>query len=273
MDFLLASFNEWIGLTELASKHGDKVDHMLEVVHWFMIALFVGWTAFFFYVIVRFNRRANPKASYSGVTSHFTTHLEALVVIVEVVLLLGFAFPLWAQRVDVDKGPSAEDTDVLRIRAVGQTFIWNFHYAGEDTRFGLIRPDRIDAINPVGIVKEDINAEDDFVVPGELVLPVGRTVVVQVTSKDVIHNLALVPMRAQQDAIPGMELPMWFVPTKTGEWDIVCAQLCGAGHATMKAKLTVLSQEDFDVWFEEKAAMAAAQNAPAEPAEPTTGAE
>ncbi|MFT5470985.1 MAG: cytochrome c oxidase subunit 2 [Verrucomicrobiales bacterium] len=207
---------------------------------------------------------------YAGVTSHFTTHVEALVVIVEVVLLLGFAFPLWSQRVDDNKGPGLDDKDVIRIRAVGQTFLWNFHYAGEDTRFGLIRPDRIDAINPVGIVREDLNAEDDFVVPGELVIPVGKTIIVQVTSKDVIHNLALVPMRTQQDAIPGMELPMRFEAIKEGEWDIVCAQLCGAGHATMKAKLTVLSQEDFDAWFAEKAAMAAAQNAPPapSPAEP-----
>ena len=265
MDPLLGSFNDMIGLTDLASEHGDKVDHMLEVVHWFMNILFVGWTAFFIFVLIRFNRRANPKAIYSGITSHFTTHLEVLVVVVEVVLLLGFAFPLWAQRVDVDKGPQVDDPDVVRIRAVGQTYFWNFHYAGEDTRFGLIRPDRIDSGNPVGMVKEDPNSQDDFVSPGELVVPVGKTVVVQVTSKDVIHNLALVPMRAQQDAIPGIELPMWFVPNKTGEWDIVCAQLCGAGHATMKATLRVVEQEEFDEWFGGKTEMAKGQNAPPAP--------
>lgn len=266
MDPVLGLFNEWIGLHEVASEHGPIVDHMLEVVHWFMIVLFVGWTSFFFYVIIRFREKRNPKAIYSGVTSHYTTHLEALVVIVEIVLLLGFAFPLWSQRVDVDKGPQADDTEVLRVRAVGQQYFWNFHYAGEDTRFGLIRPDKIDATNPVGIVREDPNAEDDFVTPGELVLPVDKTVVVQVTSKDVIHNLALVPMRAQQDAIPGMELPMWFVPNKTGEWDIVCAQLCGAGHATMRATLRVVPQEEFDEWFNEKVGAAKARNAP-QPAE------
>lgn len=262
MEPLLGLFNEWIGLTDLASKHGAKVDHMLEVVHWFMIALTVGWTAFFFYVIVRFHKSRNPKASYAGVTSHFTTHIEALVVIIEVVLLVGFAFPLWSQRVDENRSPDPNDPEVLRIRAVGEAFFWNFHYAGEDTQFGLIRADRIGSNNPVGIVSEDPNSQDDFISPGELLIPKGKTVVIQVTSKDVIHNLALIPMRTQQDAIPGMELPMWFVPTKTGEWDIVCAQLCGAGHATMRAQLRVVEQEEFDEWFAGKTAMAKSQNAP-----------
>ncbi len=83
----------------------------------------------------------------------------------------------------------------------------------------------------------------------ELVVPVGRPVVIQVTSKDVIHGLAIVPMFSQQDAIPGSEIPLWFVPEKEGEWNIVCAQLCGAGHAKMVSYVKAVSSEEFDKWY------------------------
>lgn len=259
MEPVLALLNELIGQPEAASKHAGQIDHMLEVVHWFMLFLFVGWTCFFFFVIFRFHRSRHPKASYGGMKSHFSTHLEVLVVIIEIVLLLGFAFPLWSQRVDAM--PSPDDPNVVRIRAVAQQFSWNFHYAGEDGRFGLIRPDRIDSTNAVGLVKEDINAYDDFISP-ELILPKDRVAVIQVTSKDVIHGLALHPMRHQQDAIPGKEIPMFFEPTKTGQWDVVCAQLCGANHARMVAQLKVQEQEEYDEWFKSRTESAAEQNTP-----------
>lgn len=256
MDPILGfSINEFLGQPELASEHGGQIDHMLEVVHWFMAILGIGWTIFFFVVLFKFNSRNNPKASYKGITSHFTTHLEVLVVIVEVVLLLGFAFPLWAQR--VEDIPSEDDPDVIRVRAVGEQFRWNFHYAGADGRFGLIKPENINGTNPVGLVKADPNAFDDFLA-NELILPKDRMCIVQVSSKDVIHNLALIPMRIQQDAIPGLEIPMYFTPNKTGRWDIVCGQLCGAGHAKMVAFLVVQDEEEFDSWFNQKTESAAA---------------
>lgn len=258
MDPILAfSITQFLGQPEAASRHAGQIDHMNEVVHWFMLVLFVGWTLFFIFTLLKFHRRANPRASYKGITSHFSTHLEIMVVLVEVVLLLGFAYRLWAER--VDDMPSLTDKDVVRIRAVGEQFRWSFHYAGEDGMFGLVSNERIDAGNPVGLVKEDPSSKDDFLSP-ELMLPKDRKVVIQVTSKDVIHNLALVPMRIQQDAIPGMEIPIWFVPSKTGRWDIICAQLCGAAHAKMAAKMKCVEDAEFQEWASgrSKAAKAAA---------------
>jgi len=263
MDALLGfiSINELIGQPELASKHGGQIDNMLEVVHWFMTILGVGWGIFFILVLFSLNSRSNPKASYAGITSHFSTHLEVLVVVAEVVLLLGFAFPFWSYQ--VDDFPDENDPTVVKVRAVGEQFSWNFHYAGEDGMFGLVRADRIDGTNPVGIVKEDPNAQDDFL-SNFLYLPVDRKAVVHVTSKDVIHNLALIPMRIQQDAIPGMEIPMWFQPTKEGSWNIVCAQLCGTNHATMKTMMEVINEEEFNEWHAQKSSDAVSQNAPQE---------
>ncbi|MGD7652359.1 MAG: cytochrome c oxidase subunit II, partial [Verrucomicrobiales bacterium] len=94
------SLSKLLGIPENYSAHGSQVDHMIDVVHWFMIALFIGWTVFFLYCIVRFWHKNHQKASYTGVRSHLSSHLEVGVIIVEAVLLLGFAFPLWADRVD-----------------------------------------------------------------------------------------------------------------------------------------------------------------------------
>ena len=246
--------NDIIYMHEVCSKHGLIGNHMLAVLHWFMLFLFVGWTTFLLVILWKFRAKKHPKASYHGITSHFSTHLEIGVVIVEVVLLMGFAFPLWAKRVDVKERPTGED--VVNLRAVGEQFRWYFHYAGADKSIGITSYDRINSgDNPVGLVKEDPNAKDDFISIGELVLPKDRPVVIQVTSKDVIHGLAIVPMFVQQDAMPGQEIPMWFVPQKEGYWNIVCAQLCGASHAKMVANVEVLSSEDFDAWYKEQRPM------------------
>ncbi|MEM7145462.1 MAG: cytochrome c oxidase subunit II [Verrucomicrobiota bacterium] len=243
------SLNKLIGLPELYSVHGELVDHMLEIVHWFMLVLFVGWTFFFFYVLWRYRQRRNPKANYKGVQSHMSTHAEVMVVIVEVVLLLGFAFPLWATRSeDFPVGP-----EVVRVRAVGEQFLWTFHYPGADGVFGRVDPRLYSPTNPAGVDGDDPNGKDDFAVQGRLRMPIDRPIIVQVTSKDVIHGLSLGPMRIQQDAIPGQEIPMWFTPNRISEGDIICAQLCGAGHATMYASFEVMESEEFDNWVASRA--------------------
>ena len=80
-----------------ASAHGYQIDHILEFCHWFMAALFVGWSVFFIYVLIRFRKRRQPGADHEGVKSGISTHLEFSVVLIEAVLLIGFAIPLWAE--------------------------------------------------------------------------------------------------------------------------------------------------------------------------------
>jgi len=257
------SLNKLMGAPALASEHGEMVDHMLELVHWFMLALFVGWSIFLVVVFTKFRQSKNPKADYHGVRGHASTHIEIGVVIIEAVLLLGFAFPLWAQQsIEYPTTP-----DVVKLRAVGEKFAWNFQYAGMDSTLGGTHLRLIDAANKniIGRDMKDPNGKDDFVKGAELVLPVDRPVIIDVASKDVIHNLALVPMRIAQDAIPGVNAHIWFKPTKTGEWDIICGQLCGAGHSGMKAVLRVVPQKEFDEFMKEnsEAALKAVQAAPA----------
>ncbi len=245
-------------LPELASKHGELVDHMNGFVHWFMLALGVGWSIFLAYVFIRFNAKNNPKADYHGVRGHTTTHLEIGVCIVEAILLIGFAIPLWARQADeFPTGP-----DVVKMRAIGEQFLWNFHYAGNDGVLGRVDPRLIDPTNPIGRDLTDPNGKDDFLVGATMKLPKGRPVIVDVGSKDVIHNLSLVPMRASQDATPGVKSHMWFEPTKTGTWDIICAQLCGSGHSQMKATLEVVENDEFNAWFKAQSDKALAASSP-----------
>jgi len=263
------SINKALGITPNASEHGYYVDLMLAACHWFMALLFVGWSCYFIYTLWRFHRSRNPKADYHGVQSKASAHLEFSVIIIEAVLLLGFAMPIWAMRVNGDQ--FLNNTDAIRVRAVAEQFAWNFHYPGPDGVFGRQNASLVTGSNPLGIDPNDPASKDDIVSKNELHLVNKRPAVIDITSKDVIHGFAVKHMRVQQDAIPGSRIPIWFRPIRTGEFEIVCAQLCGAGHYAMKSILKVDGQADYDAWFKETSdlqhpAPAAAPAAPAAPA-------
>lgn len=248
-----------IGMPENYSMHGSDVDHLIDVVQWFMIALFVGWTLFFLYTIFRFHKSRNPKADYHGVRSHLSSHLEIGVVIVEAVLLLGFALPFWSERTDTFQ--QAVDEKAVRVRAIGYQFGWKYHYAGEDGKYGRVDRTLVSSLGDACIDKDDPNGFDDFVT-SKLVLPNERPAIVNITSTDVIHNYAIIPMRIQQDAIPGTDIPMWFTPEREIETSVVCAQLCGNGHGDMKGTLEVIKPEKFDIWHKEQSDAQKLQNTP-----------
>src|SRR5438067_2156620 len=116
-----------LGLPVLASEHGKDVDSLIIYVHILMIVLFVGWLAYFAYALFRFHRSRNPKADYIGVKGHASNYIEGAVAIVEGVLLIGVAVPLWAKA--VDKFPSKSES--TQIQVVAQQFAWNVRYPGK----------------------------------------------------------------------------------------------------------------------------------------------
>src|SRR6185369_7882240 len=129
---MMQKFSELLGLPPLASEHGASVDALIIYIHWLMIALFIGWLAYFFYALFRFSKKRNPKADYIGVKSHASNYIELLVAGVEAVLLIFFAVPLWAKT--VDKFPKPEEATQVQI--VAQQFLWNARYPGKDNIFG-----------------------------------------------------------------------------------------------------------------------------------------
>ncbi len=260
----LALINEFLGQPPNASEHGYQIDHILEFSHWFMGALFVGWSLFFIFVLIRFRKGRHPVADHAGVRSGISTHLEFSVVLIEAVLLLGFAIPLWAKR--VNEFPPTKDA--ILVHAVGQQFNWNFHLPGPDGQFGRRDVGFVTNSNPLGLDPNDPAGKDDIVTLGELHVPVDRPVIIELSSKDVIHNFCLPHMRIAADAIPGSLIPMWFKPIKTGTYEVVCGQLCGLGHYGMKGTLVVDTPEDYQAWLKERAELAGTQNAPAPAAQP-----
>jgi cytochrome c oxidase subunit II len=235
-------------LPPLASEHGKQVDDLIIYVHWLMIALFVGWVAYFVFVLIRFRRSRNPKADYTGVKSHASTWIEGLVAVVEGVLLIALAIPFWAKAVTL---PSEKDSTVMQI--VAQQFGWNVRYPGKDGVFGKQDMHRVASDNPFGVDRADTNSKDDAENSNEIHVVVNKPVIAWISSKDVIHSFKIIAMRVTQDAIPGMRIPIHFTPTKVGRYQINCAQLCGNGHASMSSGfLVVESQEDFDKWVATK---------------------
>ena len=236
-----------------------------------MGALFLGWSAFFVYVLWRFRRSRSPIASHEGVTSGISTHLEFAVVLIDAVLLIGFAIPLWAKR--VDKIP--DEKDAIVVSAVGQQFSWNFHLPGPDGTFGRRDIALESNSNPLGLDYSDPAAKDDLTGLGELHVPINRDVIIDLSSKDVIHNFDIPAMRMAQDAIPGQVIPIWFKPIKTGNYEIVCGQLCGLGHYGMKGMLVVDTPADYQAWLKERKELSGTQTAPPPlarpPGEPPVG--
>ncbi len=254
-----------LGLPINMSVQGAAIDEINAIVHWLMLVLFVGWGIFFIVSLVKFRASKNAKADYVGVKSHLSSLLEAVVAVIEIVILFGFGFPIWAARVtDV---PSTYES--VHLRVVAQQFAWNFHYPGPDGKFGKTRADLVDEQeNPVGLDRSSDNASDDFYTVNQLHVPVNKKIRIDLSSLDVIHSFTLPELRVKQDAIPGMVIPVHFTATMTSDeflkttigtkregksLEVTCAQLCGLGHYRMRGFFTVHDDEGYQAWLDEQA--------------------
>jgi cytochrome c oxidase subunit II len=228
-----------------ASSHAAEIDTIMLLVHSLMLALAVGWGGVFIYTLIRFRRSRQPRADYHGAKSRYSTYTEAGIVIAELILLVGFSIPAWATR--TRNLPPEHEAVVVRV--VGEQFAWNVHYPGADGAFGAQNPKLLAPDNPLGLDPRSPAAKDDITAVNEIVVPVGRPVIVHLSAKDVIHSFGVPAMRIKQDANPGMMTAVWFTPTTTGEFDVACSQLCGFGHYRMKAILRVVTADDFTRWL------------------------
>lgn len=246
--------NDWfayniLGLPERAAVGAQRIDNLMVYVHYLMLALFIGWVAYFIYTLWRFNARRHAKASYEGSKSSMPKYVEVVIVLVEAVLLLGVAIPLWAKN--VQNFPSANESTLVQV--VAQQFAWNARYAGPDGKFGQQEMKLVAETNVFGVDPADPAGKDDIQVLNEIHVPVNKPVIIYLSSKDVIHSLKLVAMRTTQDAIPGLRIPFSFTPNKIGRYQIECAQLCGGGHASMAGGFVVVeSADDYAKWLKAK---------------------
>lgn len=237
-------------LPPAASAHAGEIDFVLLLVHALMFALFTGWALYFTWVLIRFRRKRQPQADPRGTTGRLALFVEAGVVVAEAVLLVVFALPLWFQQTSA----RPHDANAIVIRVVAEQFVWNVHYPGADGQFGVTSLGLISSTNPLGLDRSSPTGRDDIVLLSQIHLPVNRPAIIQLSSKDVIHSFGIPAMRVKQDATPGLLTPVWFTPTLTGTFEVVCSQLCGLGHYRMKAVITVESEADFQKFLAAEAA-------------------
>jgi len=231
----------------LASVEGRDLDVLMYLIHGLMLILFVGWAIYFIVVLIKFRKSVHPKVSHSPTAAKVSSAIEWAVVIVEFTLLFAFSIPFWS--VHVAAVPTG--TNVLEVKLIAQQFAWNVHYAGPDGRFGKASAKFLED-NTIGLDPKDPDGKDDVISMNHIYVPVNKTLLIRMTSKDVIHSLGIPAMRVKQDIIPGMSTMVWFTPNKIGEYEIVCSQLCGLGHYRMRGILNVVSQDEYDQWMKEQ---------------------
>ena len=246
MDALAQNYT--FGLPIAASTYAAKVDFALHILHWAMLIIFVLWAIFFTYCLVRFRKSRNPNADSNVNKWSIGSFVpDAAILAFELWLIFMFGLPIWSEV--KEQFPSAESSTVVEL--VAEQFAWGFHYAGPDGVFGRRDPKLMAADNNLGLDLTDPAAKDDISSLNNLYVPIGKPTIVNLTSKDVIHSFFIPEFRVKQDIVPGMKTPLWFEATKTGHFELVCAQLCGLGHYRMRGDVFVLAPEEFEAKLKE----------------------
>jgi cytochrome c oxidase subunit 2 len=227
---------------EAISEHGPALDAQFKRTLIVVGIAFVLAQVALGYAVFRFGRRGKERAVYS----HGSNKLEATWTIITAAVFITLAVlgqRVWAQM-HLEKAPA----DAVKINLVAQQFQFNFHYPGPDGEFGRTDPKLIDdsSLNYVGLDTEgDTKAADDIQTT-TMVVPVNHAVEVTLRSKDVIHNFFVPQLRFKQDTVPGMAIKIHFTATKTGRYEVVCAELCGQLHYNMRTAVLVVPQDEYD---------------------------
>lgn len=236
-------------LPPLASQHGKAIDTLFTVTLVVTGVVFILVQSLLAFLVIRFAGSERRRAI------HFTENrrLELIWTIVPAVILtilIFFGGRLWS-RIQTTEPPE----DAFKVEVWGEQFRWTFRYPGKDGKFGRTDLKLVSVENPLGIDKNDPASKDDiFFFAGEenLHIPVNKPVVVYLRSKDVIHSFYVPNFRVKQDAVPGMVTRTWFIPTKKGEFEFACAELCGLGHYMMRGVIVVEEEEKVNQWLSEQ---------------------
>ena len=229
-------------LPAVASQHGPDVDRLFYSTLLITTIVFAGVHLLLAYAIWQAAAAGARKAV------HFSDH-HRLELTYTIVPAIGLAIMVTMGGVVWAKIHRPVPADALEIDYRGEQFAWLARYPGPDGKFGQVDPRAIDQRrNPMGLVRTDPAAADD-IVSRELHFVVNRAMRVGLRSTGVIHSFYIPAMRVKQDAMPGQTITIWFVPTKTGKFEVACAELCGLGHYAMRGNVVVESQQEFDAWL------------------------
>ncbi|WP_237213453.1 cytochrome c oxidase subunit II [Falsiroseomonas oryziterrae] len=228
--------------TPIASNW-SYIDATITVTFWITGVVFVAVVLFMAYCVFRFRSRPGQRATYEPENKRLEIWLTVATALGVAAMLAPGLF-VWHRFVTVP-------TDATDIEIVGQQWLWSYRLPGEDGKLGAVETRLISPENPLGLVPGDAAGRDDVIIQGDdLHLPIGRPVRVLLRSIDVLHDFYVPEFRAKMDMIPGAVTYFWFTPTRTGTFDVLCAELCGSGHAVMRSRVVVQSTEDYQAWLD-----------------------
>jgi len=213
------------------SSYGGEIDYLFYLIMWMVAVTFVLTEVALVWFVWRYSRKDASKAVYT----HGSHKLEMVWTAIPAVLLIFIAFSqmqAWTQvkiampSAEEGDGPYSVERPLAEIYA--SQFDWRVRYPDEQGNF---------------------EGADVVESPYDIYVPVDTKVVVRLRSRDVLHSFFVPEFRLKQDAVPGMEIPVWFEATEPGDYELICAELCGWGHYKMAGKIHVLPQDEFDAWL------------------------
>ncbi|MGE0355411.1 MAG: c-type cytochrome [Burkholderiales bacterium] len=227
--------------TPIASNWG-AIDDTIGITFWVTGFVFVAVNLFMAWVVLRYRHRKQARAHYEPENKKLEWWLIGFTTL-GIVAMLAPGLAVWAKFVDVPK-------DAAEFEVISQQWHWSYRFPGRDGVLGTVSTRFIDDANPFGLNPDDPNGRDDVLVASQEVhLPLGKPVKLRLRSKDVLHNFAVAELRVKMDMVPGMIPYLWFTPTRAGKYDILCQELCGVGHFTMRGRLVLESDEAFQKWL------------------------
>jgi cytochrome c oxidase subunit 2 len=226
--------------TPLASNWA-RIDTTVDITLVVTGIVFVAVNLFMAFCVIRYRHRKDRRAEYEPENKKLEWILSAATTIGVAAMLAPGLF-VWAKFVDVPE-------DAMQIEAVGQQWNWSYRLPGEDGRFGTASTRLVSPENPFGMDPDDPAGQDDVLVQSaEVHLPVDQPVRFWLRSKDVLHNFTVAQFRVKMDLVPGMETHMWLTPTRTGRFEVLCEELCGIAHHSMRGAVVVEDEADFRAW-------------------------
>lgn len=241
---ILFTFMSPFWFTPLASNWGT-MDDTLIITFIITGTVFVAVTLFMAYAIFRFRHVEGRKAAYEPESKKLETWLT-IITTIGISAMLAPGLIVWADYVNVPE-------DAVEVEAVGQQWYWTFRLPGEDGLLGKSDITHISYENPLGVDPEDPNGQDDVIIENDEVhMVIDQPVKLLLRSVDVLHDFYVPQFRAKMDLVPGIVSYFWFIPTRTGTFEIICAEYCGIGHSVMRGKVIVDEEEDYLTWLAEQ---------------------
>lgn len=235
--------------TPLASNW-QPMDNMLTITFAITGAFFVVINLILVYTLIRFRHREGSRAAFQAENPR----LERWLIVgtsAGIIALLAPGLFVYAEYIHAPQ-------DALLVEVLAQQWQWRFRLPGAGGKLGATDVRFVTPANPFGIAANDVNGQADLLVSnGELHLPLGKPVKLLLRSNDTLHDFFVPPFRARMNIVPGMVSTFWFTPTRVGRFEAMCAQLCGLGHANMRAYVVVETPAEFERWRQAQTTFAA----------------